>query len=297
VDVSQWDGLTDIDEPESYPFYHIMTDSKDCIEAFGSERPFRYVCEANLEPCPPDGGADLHIPDFDWEHAAQEGRYDPPNRVKFKFGVPFENDKVLEAGAIAIYQEILNFQQCQKSEVRDSQEEVARIAESMSLDILFELLEVCDTMEMAMVVGETIKSIFKAHGDADIRQKMDDGIADLVFIWGDNKGEALATFQEVLREDDTYAEAWNKVSTCQFMLGDLQASLWAARRTLELEPRHYQAQNGLGLVFHEMKQYHNAADSFRQSLAIHPWSSSSTRLAACLDIIAQLEEEEGSAPQ
>ena len=49
VDVSRWDGLQHITDPQQYPFYHIVPDQNDCIEAFGGERSWRYVCEANLE--------------------------------------------------------------------------------------------------------------------------------------------------------------------------------------------------------------------------------------------------------
>jgi hemimethylated DNA binding protein len=52
VDVSRWDGLQHIKDPQNYPFYHVIPDQNDCIEAFGRERESRYVCEANLEICP-----------------------------------------------------------------------------------------------------------------------------------------------------------------------------------------------------------------------------------------------------
>jgi hemimethylated DNA binding protein len=52
VDVSRWDGLQHINDPQNYPFYHVIPDQNDCVEAFGRERESRYVCEANLDICP-----------------------------------------------------------------------------------------------------------------------------------------------------------------------------------------------------------------------------------------------------
>lgn len=78
VDVSQWDGLGDVEDPNEKPFYHIIPDQADCIKAFGGERSFRYVCEENLELCPRHRTAiDVDL-DLDWENDAQEARYTAP---------------------------------------------------------------------------------------------------------------------------------------------------------------------------------------------------------------------------
>ena len=37
VDVTHWDGLTDIENASELPFYHIVPDQNDCIEAFGAD--------------------------------------------------------------------------------------------------------------------------------------------------------------------------------------------------------------------------------------------------------------------
>lgn len=176
--------------------------------------------------------------------------------------------------------------------------ELADIAKKLSLDSMFEMLKLADTMESAIVLEETIKEIWKAHENEELRLKLDNGVADLV---RGNKNRALNTFALLVKEDPDYAEAWNKASTCHYMLGDMQSSLKAAERTLELLPRHFQAMNGLGLVHFETRRYKFAARSFRQSLTLDPWSQVSARLAACKDMLhdVDLEEEgasEGTAP-
>ena len=176
--------------------------------------------------------------------------------------------------------------------------DLSDIAENLSLETMFEMLKLSDTMDGAIVFEETIKELWKANENQELRFRFDNGVADLL---RGNKERALTIFAQLVKDDPEYAEAWNKASTCHFMLGDMQSSLEAAERTLELIPRHFQALNGLGLVQYETRRYKLAAQSFRQSLTLDPWSPVSSRLAACLDMLhgADLEEEgasEGTAP-
>jgi tetratricopeptide (TPR) repeat protein len=180
----------------------------------------------------------------------------------------------------------------------DKDTELVRIAKKLSLDTMFAMLKISDTMETAIVFEETIKEIWKAHENQELRLKLDSGVADLL---QGNKKRALDTFTQLVEDDPDYAEAWNKASTCHFMLGDMQLSMETAERTLKLLPRHFQAMNGLGLVHCETRKYKLAARLFRQSLALDPWSPVSSRLAACKDMLhdVDLEEEgasEGTAP-
>ena len=171
--------------------------------------------------------------------------------------------------------------------------DLAGIAKMLSLADMFEMLKLADTMDSAIVFEETIKETWKAHGNQELRSKLDNGIADLL---RGNKERALTIFNELVQEDSGYAEAWNKASTCYYMLGDMQLSLEAVEHTLDLLPTHFQAMNGLGLVQYETRRYKVAAQTFRRSLNLDPWSPVSARLSACLDMLhgADLEEEQAT---
>ena len=132
------------------------------------------------------------------------------------------------------------------------------------------------------------------HPDSSIRNRLDNGIADLL---RGNKEKALIAFKGLTVADPDYAEAWNKASTCYFMLGDMQASLEAAEKALHLIPRHYQALNGMGLIQYETRRYKMAAGTFRKSLTLDPFSPVSSRLAACFDLLhgLDLDDEQGAA--
>jgi hemimethylated DNA binding protein len=82
IDVSRWDGLQHIKDPHQFPFYHIIPDQNDCIQAFGGERHSKYVCEENLEICHRDS-RDIDVdlaPEWDFDSA--DGVYIPPDDLK-----------------------------------------------------------------------------------------------------------------------------------------------------------------------------------------------------------------------
>lgn len=152
----------------------------------------------------------------------------------------------------------------------------------MSIDNLFDVLKNTDDSETATVLSDSFKEVWKAHQDNDIRFKFDTGVNHLL------KGkteEALSIFSEVVDEDPSYAEAYNKASTAEFMTGNLDASLAAAHKTLQLIPKHFQALNGLGLVYNEKKDLEFAAEAFRKSIEIDPWSPVAGRLSICLNTL------------
>jgi len=54
------------------------------------------------------------------------------------------------------------------------------------------------------------------------------------------------------------------------MMGDFDKSMYDINKTLKLEPRHFGAMDGMGLIFMHMKQYDNALKIYDQMLEIFP---------------------------
>jgi heat shock protein HspQ len=95
-EVTHWDGLQHIDRPEQYPFYHVIPDPSDTVAAFGLERPWRYVCEENLESCPKgDRRIDVDL-EPDWTYDSELGSYVPPDLIRFRHGCDLEDDGMTE---------------------------------------------------------------------------------------------------------------------------------------------------------------------------------------------------------
>lgn len=81
---------------------------------------------------------------------------------------------------------------------------------------------------------------------------------------------ALDTFDLLVTRSPDFAEAWNKRATVLYMVGDLEASLADIAKTLELEPHHFGALSGAGLIFDALEQPEPALKAYREALAVHP---------------------------
>ena len=83
---------------------------------------------------------------------------------------------------------------------------------------------------------------------------------------------AIRFFNNLIEEDPNFAEAWNKRATVYFMMGDFNKSMQDIIKTLELEPRHFGALDGMGLIFIHQGQYQQAIDAYDKMLEIFPFS-------------------------
>ena len=290
VDVSRWDGLQHIKHPETYPFYHIIPDQHDCIKAFGGERPSRYVCEANLVACPIEEKAiDVDL-GAEWERDASRGVYIPPDDVKFKYGIDLGDNGVTKGCLMELRDSLTRTLVAMRDESSSGRRTLDAVAEKLSVSNLMEVLKDAEDLEMATTVSDSLKEIWRMHLNGDLKYRFDEATNALL---SGKTEHALALFTDLIGEDPNYAEAWNKASTCEFMLGNLEASMAAAQKTLDILPGHFQAQNGLGLVYFEKKDFASATECFRKSLELDPWSPVSARLTLCLDTIEKWEKSPG----
>ena len=82
--------------------------------------------------------------------------------------------------------------------------------------------------------------------------------------------EALITFSRLIEMQPKFAEAWNKRATVYYALHDYDASARDIAETLKLEPRHFGALSGLGLVNIALGRYQAALTAFEMAVAHHP---------------------------
>lgn len=81
-----------------------------------------------------------------------------------------------------------------------------------------------------------------------------------------------------------FAEGWNQRATAYFQAGKLGPSLADIQRTLALNPRHFGALAGFGIVLEELGQKQQAMEVYHKALAIHP------HLAGVLEALRRLDE-------
>lgn len=277
IDVSNWDGLQGVEDASEKPFYHIRPDINDCTKAFGGPRDFRYCCEDNLEFIssytggPLELATDLNEAEWRWDPATAS--YTPSQELKFMFAEEDRDNLAFVVGKISdVMAEFL-------LQVRDGGESNDQ---TFSLDDLFvQLQKGADNLDDATLTQDLIKEIWKESSDRRLRRVLDKGVAAL--LEGKN-ATAMAIFNEILEQDATYHEAWNKLATVQWMLGHAAQSRGSAMQSLRHSgDSNFQALAGLGLADMEDGNFEEAAEKFQRCLEMNPWSMVSARLAVCLD--------------
>jgi predicted TPR repeat methyltransferase len=135
------------------------------------------------------------------------------------------------------------------------------------LDALFAALaEATDPVD-AVVIEGAIWEIWSRSGNPAVDRVFERGLDALE--QRDLEGAAHA-FDEVTHLAPRFAEGWNKLATVRYLLGEPDKSAAAIARALELEPRHFGALSGLGLVEESRGNDRAALDAVRRGLRIYP---------------------------
>ena len=132
---------------------------------------------------------------------------------------------------------------------------------------LFAQLAASKSFNDADPLASEIWDIWLHHDDAEVARFMTIGIAAM------NRGNrevAFNAFDHVVGMAPDFAEGWNKRATVHFMLENYADSMRDIERTLALEPRHFGALSGMGLIFDAIGNPGAAANAWERALAVHP---------------------------
>ena len=83
-------------------------------------------------------------------------------------------------------------------------------------------------------------------------------------------GKAIEHLTALTDHAPDFAEGWNARATAYFHAGLYGPSIEDIRRTLILNPRHFGALTGLGMILEEMQLPDDALYAFRQAQILHP---------------------------
>ena len=81
---------------------------------------------------------------------------------------------------------------------------------------------------------------------------------------------ALSILDRVITVHPDYAEAWNKRATIYFLIGRYNDSLKDIDKVLELEPRHFGALAGRGMIKRQQGDLAAARAAFEEALSYNP---------------------------
>ena len=137
-----------------------------------------------------------------------------------------------------------------------------------------------------------LNNLFKKLNETENQQEISNLISDIWNIWYEvedpkvieyfekgiqamslrNYPLAIRFFNNLIEEDASFAEAWNKRATVHFMMGNFDKSMNDIIKTLELEPRHFGALDGMSLIFIHQGQFQEAIGVYDKMLEIFPFS-------------------------
>lgn len=135
------------------------------------------------------------------------------------------------------------------------------------LEPLFEKLGDAADPQTAVPIESQIWSIWSETGDTEDARLYASGVAAM-----ERRAfpEAVDAFSTLVARSPDFAEAWNKRATVYYAIGDYDASVADIRRVLTLEPRHFGALSGLGLIYVAIGEPSAAVRSFEAALQISP---------------------------
>jgi tetratricopeptide (TPR) repeat protein len=82
--------------------------------------------------------------------------------------------------------------------------------------------------------------------------------------------DALEMLDALVRDTPDFPEVWNKRATLYFLMGRYDESLADIVKTLELEPRHFGALSGRGMIYQRQGKDAEALAAYKDALTVHP---------------------------
>lgn len=136
------------------------------------------------------------------------------------------------------------------------------------LNDLFQTMANAPTQQISAHAERQIWRIWLNHSDDDVQSRFNESVRAM-----DRDPElALGLLNQLAVDAPDFAEVWNKRATLYYLLGNYEASLADIQRTLALEPRHFGALSGLGMIYMARGEHDLALGAFEAVLMLQPRS-------------------------
>ena len=143
----------------------------------------------------------------------------------------------------------------------DADQNDVRLAE------LFRSLKSTGSVSRASVFESKIWHIWMEHNDPEVESAMFQGVEAMKLQQFE---QAFGHFSLLIKIAPDYAEGWNKRATVLYLMGRFEESEADVMRTLELEPRHFGALSGQGLIRIALHDWTGAIYFLESALYINP---------------------------
>jgi tetratricopeptide (TPR) repeat protein len=150
------------------------------------------------------------------------------------------------------------------------------------LPALFDQLKSAPNGAAAAAIERQIWAIWVEAGNPDLDKLMAKGEAAMA---AREFPVALAAFNRIIEKRPDFAEGWNRRATLYYLMGEYQKSLDDIVRTLALEPRHFGALSGLGLVNIKLERMEDAAKAYERYLEVNPQNEDARETLDMIDAV------------
>jgi len=136
-----------------------------------------------------------------------------------------------------------------------------------NLDLLFEALKVAPDESSSKAIEERIWALWIASGSDTANLLM---TRVKTAVDAEDLDLAIKLLDAIVEIKPDYVEGWNRRATVYYLKKDYGRALSDIGRTLALEPRHFAAYAGLGMIMQDIGDDRHALSAFRRALAINP---------------------------
>lgn len=151
---------------------------------------------------------------------------------------------------------------------RPAQSSTDTAARAQKLDELFASLKAAKAEDEADTIVSEIWKLWQQSGDTEL----DEQLHQAILLMGQGIGNlAMPILDDIVAQRPDWAEAWNKRATLLYMMGEQERSLADIEHVLALEPRHFGALAGIGLIRMDRGEYREALAAFRKALGVNPF--------------------------
>ena len=120
----------------------------------------------------------------------------------------------------------------------------------------------------AREIEDRIRAFWRSFADAESRELLEQSReAQLRFDYD----EAIIYLQALVQHAPQFVEGWNQLGYVYFLAGKYDASLRTIDHVLELEPMHYAALAGKGIILVQQGKVDEAQAPLKRALVIDPW--------------------------
>lgn len=160
------------------------------------------------------------------------------------------------------------------------------VADSKRLDDLFQQLQTATDEEAGQITQEILLEWSKSGSSAmDLLLRRGEGaMAD-----GDSK-TAIDHLTALIDHAPDFAEGYNERAIAYYQIGQYGLAVADIAKTLSLNPRHFGALAGLGMIFEQLNEPDKALEVYRAALKLNPHMTDVAKSVKRLD--AQLGGQE-----